>query len=130
MTIYLTLEDVLEIHRRVIAETGGTAGIRDVKLLDSAVFRPQAGFAGIEFYATLAAKTAALLHSLIMNHPFLDGNKRVAFAAAEIFLNLNGWKFKATEDELFDFIISIAERKVIFRQMTPWVEMHIAKLIV
>jgi len=75
MTVLLSLEDALEIHRQVIAETGGSPGIRDVRLLDSAMHRPQASFAGLDLYPGLAEKAAALLHSLVMNHPFVDGNK-------------------------------------------------------
>jgi len=128
MTIYLTLEDVLEIHRQVIAETGGSASIRDVNLLDAAIHRPQASFAGLDLYPSLAEKAAALLHSLIMNHPFVDGNKRTAFTAADAFLRLNGWKFAAGEDDLFEFVIAIAEKQMPFEQIAPWIEAHLAEV--
>ena len=84
--IYLTLEDLLEIHRRVIESTGGSDGIRSIPLLDSAVARPQATFGGIDLYPALPEKAAALLHSIISNHPFVDGNKRTGFTAMDVFL--------------------------------------------
>jgi death-on-curing protein len=127
MIIYLSLEDVLEIHRQVIAESGGSAGIRDVNLLDSAIHRPQASFTGFDLYPSLAEKAAALLHSLVMNHPFVDGNKRAAFTAADVFLRLNGWKFTASEDELFDFVMAVADSQLSFEQITPWVEAHLVE---
>ena len=128
MTTFLTLQDVLEIHRQVIAETGGTPGIRDISLLDSAIHRPQASFAGLDLYSSLAEKAAALLHSLIMNHPFVDGNKRTAFTAADVFLRVNGWKFGASEDELFEFVMAVADGRMRFEEIAPWIEAHIVEL--
>ena len=128
MTIYLTLEDLLEIHRRVIAETVGSAGIRDVGLLDSAIHRPQASFAGIDLYPGLAEKAAALMHSLILNHPFLDGNKRTAFTAADVFLRLNGQNFAASEDELFEFVTAVADGQMSFEQIGPWIKTHLVEI--
>jgi death-on-curing protein len=128
MTIYLTLEDVLEVHRQVIAETGGSAGIRDVRLLDSAVHRSQASFAGFDLYPSLVEKAAALMHSLIMNHPFVDGNKRAAFTAADVFLRLNGWELAAKEDELFEFVMAVADGRMPFEQIAPWIEGHLAEV--
>jgi death-on-curing protein len=127
VTIYLTLEDVLEIHRQVIAETGGATGIRDVGLLDSAIHRPQASFAGIDLYPGLAEKAAALMHSLILNHPFLDGNKRTAFTAADVFLRLNGQNFAASEDELFEFVTAVADGQMSFEQIGPWIKTHLVE---
>jgi death-on-curing protein len=128
MTTYLTLEDVLEIHRQVIAETGGATGIRDVGLLDSAIHRPQTSFAGIDLYPGLAEKAAALMHSLILNHPFLDGNKRTAFTAADVFLRLNGWKLAANEDELFEFVTAVADGQMSFEQIGPWIKTHLVEI--
>ncbi len=128
MTIYLTIEDVQEIHKRLILETGGAWGVRDVNLLDSAIHRPQASFASVDLYARLSEKAAALLHSLVMNHPFVDGNKRTAFTAADIFLRLNGWKLDASEKQLYSFVMSIANGDMPFEQIAPWIETHLFEL--
>lgn len=83
--VYLSIEEVLFIHRGCMERAGVIAGIRDYGLLESAIFRPQCGY-----YPTLVKQAAALLESLLMNHPFVDGNKRTAFAAVDIFLKNNG----------------------------------------
>jgi death-on-curing protein len=85
VTQYLTLDEVLHIHDALIKEFGGAQGVRDFGLLDSALMRPQTGW-----YSDLIEEAAALWESLAMNHPFVDGNKRVAYAAVELFLQLNG----------------------------------------
>jgi death on curing protein len=87
---YLTLEEVLELHRRAVEQSGGSAGVRDLGGAESAVAQPRMTFAGVELYPTLAGKGAALAFSLVMNHPFVDGNKRVGHAAMETFFLLNG----------------------------------------
>ncbi len=85
MTIYLTLDEVLRIHELLISEFGGASGVRDHGLIESALLRPQTGY-----YADLIEEAAALWESLAMNHGFIDGNKRVAYACLEIFLQMNG----------------------------------------
>jgi death on curing protein len=109
----------------VILVTGGADGIRDVGLLDSAVHRLQASFAEFDLYPTLAEKAAALLHSLIMNHPFVDGNKRTAFTAMDVFLRLNNFQLVAYEDDLYELVISIAENRRPFDQIAPWLAAHL-----
>ena len=96
---YLTVAEVLSLHRLLIAQTGGTAGIRDLGALQSAVTQPQMTFGGDDLYPSLEEKAAALCFSLVANHPFLDGNKRAAHAAMETFLMLNGSELNATVDE-------------------------------
>jgi death on curing protein len=91
VTSYLTLLEVLAIHDRLLADFGGAAGIRDPGGLESALFRPQTGY-----YDDTVAEAAALLESLLVNHPFVDGNKRTAFAVADIFLRLNGHRIVAS----------------------------------
>ena len=88
--IYLTVDEVIRLQELVIEQSGGTHGIRDRGLIDSALYQPQATFGGIELFQTLPDKASALAFSLAMNHGFLDGNKRVAHAALETFLLLNG----------------------------------------
>lgn len=91
--LFLSLDEVLEIHRRVIDEFGGADGVRDLGLLECALYRPQSGY-----YEDLAAMAAALFESMLMNHPFVDGNKRVAFFATDVFLRLNGWRLDVDAD--------------------------------
>lgn len=99
MTIYLTMDEVLHIHARLIEVFGGAAGVRDPGLVESALLRPQTGY-----YADLIEEAAALWESLAMNHGFIDGNKRVAFACVDLFLGLNGVDIAAGNDELETFI--------------------------
>ncbi len=99
MTIYLTMDEVLRIHARLIEVFGGAEGVRDPGLVESALLRPQTGY-----YADLIEEAAALWESLAMNHGFIDGNKRVAFACVDLFLGLNGVDIAAGNDELETFI--------------------------
>lgn len=123
--IYLTLEDLLEIHKSVIESTGGSEGIRSIQLLDSAVARPQATFGGVDLYPSLPEKAAALLHSVISNHPFVDGNKRTGFTAMDVFIRLNGFHLTAGEDEKYGFVISVATGTIPFAKMTDWIEQEV-----
>jgi len=97
---YLTTADVLGIHAVLLRKYGGADGIRDMGALESAVFRPQSGY-----YEDIEQEACALLESLLINHPFVDGNKRTAFAACDIFLRINGAKIQATSVTLYDHII-------------------------
>jgi death-on-curing protein len=97
---YLTPEQVLFIHSRLVTETGGSHGLRDLALLESAVARPRATFDSKELYPDLFTKAAALMDSLINNHPFLDGNKRTGITATGLFLRINGWDLTASSEEL------------------------------
>jgi len=128
MTVFLRLEDVLEIHRQVIQATGGSAGLRDVGLLDSAIHRPQASFGGVAFYADLPEQAAALLHSLAMNHPFVDGNKRTAFGAMDVFLRLNGMQLDASEDEKYNFVMDVACGRLAFPAIVQWLSARVHKI--
>ena len=87
---FLTLIEVLELHRKVIKQSGGAFGIRDIGLLESAIVQPRMTFGGEDLYPSLLEKAAALGFSIIMNHPFVDGNKRIGHAAMETFLVMNG----------------------------------------
>jgi len=86
---YLSLQEIISLHSLLIAQSGGSSGLRDRGALESAVAQPEASFDGEELYPDLASKAAALGHSLIQNHPFVDGNKRIGHAAMEVFLLLN-----------------------------------------
>jgi death on curing protein len=118
---YLTVGEVLQIHLRLINDYGGTHGIRDKGLLESAVFRPQIGY-----YNGIAEEAAALMESLANNHPFLDGNKRVAFAVAHTFLLVNGCDLKLEPLAACEFMIqSIARGEFRFGQILEWITKHI-----
>ena len=96
---FLTLGEIVELHQRLLTQTGGASGIRDLGLLESALAQPKATFAGVDLHPTLADKAAALGFALVANHAFIDGNKCVGHAAMEIFLVLNGHEVDASVDE-------------------------------
>ncbi len=119
---YLTAEQVLFIHARLIAETGGEHGVLNLGLLQSAVARPQASFDSQDLYPDLFAKAAALLQSLIGNDAFVDGNKRTAITAAGLFLRVNGDQLTASNQELVDFTLQCAQGLMSFEQMKTWLQ--------
>ncbi len=121
---YLTSEQVLFIHARIIAETGGAHGVRELGLLLSAVARPQAIFDGQELYPDLFSKAGALLESLVGNHAFLDGNKRTAITSAGLFLRINGYRLIASNQELETFTLLCAQRMVSLDQIIQWFKDH------
>lgn len=120
MTLYLTIEQILFIHARLIDETGGGHGVRDLGLLQSATARPQAVFDGKDLYPDLFTKTAALSESLINNHPFLDGNKRTGIASAGLFLRINGVDLTASNKLLLQFTLNIAKSLHNVDSITEW----------
>ena len=109
---YLSLQEILSLHTLLIAQSGGSADLRDRGALESAVAQPEASFGGEELYPDLGSKAAALGHSLIQNHPFVDGNKRIGHAAMEVFLLLNSHEINASVDGQEKFIIEVASGKV------------------
>ena len=120
MIDYLTMADVLAIHADLIDRYGGTFGLRDPGLLEAALYRPQTGY-----YADLVEEAAALWESLAQNHPFVDGNKRIAFAAAYTFLAINGVAVDASADETFAFIDGLYRRTAFqFDELVPWLRAH------
>jgi len=122
MPYYLTVEQVLFIHARLIDETGGAHGMRDLELLESAVMRAQATFGGLELYPDVFAKAAALLHSLVLNHPFLDGKKRTGIASAALFLAQNGTRLNASNPKLEDFTLSVVTSALEIEDIAMWFE--------
>ena len=122
--IYLTAEQALFIHSRLISETGGTHGLRELGLLQSALARPQATFDGKELYPDLFSKAAAPLDSLVNNHPFVDGNKRAGITCAGIFLMLNGWEMTATNGELEEFTLLVASSHPKIQAIKIWLKKH------
>lgn len=121
---YLTLNEVLELYRRVIEQSGGAMGIRDVGALESALAQPRMTFGGEELYPTMIEKASALGFSIIMNHPFVDGNKRTGHAAMETFLVLNDYEIVATVDEQEQVILQVASGKMGREGFTDWLRAH------
>jgi death-on-curing protein len=119
--VYLTVGEVLQIHHQQIDTYGGVHGIRDTGLVESAVFRPQIGY-----YNSIAEEAATLIESLGNNHPFLDGNKRVAFAAAHTFLLVNGCDLEVQPQAAYEFMMqSISTGKFRFGPILEWINNHI-----
>ena len=122
--IYLTIAEVLAIHKQQIDQYGGIDGIRDGGLLESAVFRPQTGY-----YNSVAEEAAALMESLANNHPFLDGNKRVAFAVAHTSLLVNEFDLAVDSISAFEFMMrSISTSEFRFAQILKWINRHIVEV--
>lgn len=124
---YPSVADALEIYRRVMEQTGGLIGIRELGALESAIAQPRMTFNGEELYPALAEKASALGFSLIQNHPFADGNKRTGHALMETFLVINGYEIKASIDEQADIILDVAAGKMSRTSFTEWLDIHIVE---
>jgi len=127
LPVFLTVDQVLAIHRRMIEEFGGDPAIRDYGLLESAVAMPAAWFGGEFLHAGIPAMAAACLFHLCRNHPFVDGNKRTSIAAAEIFLRLNGMSLKATNQELERITVGTADGSISKDEVTAFFRKHVIK---
>ena len=125
---YLSLAEVLDLHRLVIAQTGGAEPVLNLPGLESAVAQPRATFEGRDLYPSLADKAAAICHSIILNHPFLDGNKRVGHAVMETFLMLNGYEVRAPVEESERLILDVASGHVTREQLAEWLKQRVAKV--
>ena len=122
MTEYVTTADALFFHKHLIERYGGAQGIRDIGALESALHRPQTGY-----YDTLIHQTAALLESLLQIHPFVDGNKRVAFAVADVFLRVNGYALTADSTPIHEFTIQLFEtRNFDMEHLVPWLQKNVS----
>ena len=121
---FLSLDEVLVIHQRLIEKFGGASSVRDRGLLESALYRPQSGY-----YEGLDRMATALFESLLLNHPFVDGNKRVAFFGADVFLRLNGWKFKVKAKAAYAFLTKRLEAgNCDFEHLLPWIRSALVRL--
>jgi death-on-curing protein len=125
---YLTLGEVLALHRRILAESGGRPGVRDLGAIASALSQPRTSVGGKDAYPTLIDKAAALGFSLIRNHGFIDGNKRIAHAVMEVFLVLNGRELRASVDEQERFMVALATGEVSRAALAEWLRIHVADL--
>lgn len=121
---YLSEADVLRMHELALERFGGSGGVRDRGGLDSAVHQPMASFGGEDLYPTVFAKAAALGYSLIRNHPFVDGNKRVGLMAMGLFLEVNGHTLLATNEEAYAYTLSIATGELNRAEAARWLEEH------
>jgi death-on-curing protein len=120
---FLRLDEVLAIHERLIEQFGGPTGVRDRGLLESALYRPRSGY-----YEDLVSMAAAMFESLLMNHPFVDGNKRVAFFAVDVFRRLNGWRLHVDPDAAHAFLIGLLERgECDYHALREWIQGGLAK---
>ena len=120
----LSLPQVLFIHNRIIKSTGGSQGVRDIGLSESALSRMHVTYEGKALYPDIFSKAAALMESICGTHPFVDGNKRVSITAAAIFLKLNGWKLAVSQEELEHFTLAAASGKKSLQEMQSWLKTH------
>ena len=125
---YVTLGEVVELHRRLLQATGGASGIRDFGALESAVAQPKATFGGSDLHPTLAEKAAVLCVALVQGHPFNDGNKRVGHAAMETLLVLNGTEIDACFDAQERLILDLAEGRLGRSELADWLRRHLKPL--
>jgi death on curing protein len=113
---YLTVADVLQLHAVLLQRYSGAVGVRDPGALEAAIFRPQTGY-----YEDIVAEAAALMESLAVNHPFVDGNKRVAFAAADVFLRINGWRLQRPPMRIYSEMMRMFESGTFdIAHLEPW----------
>ena len=121
---FLTIEEVITIHEDQIDQFGGSMGLRDMGALESALMRPQMGY-----YDGLIVEAAAMMESLAMNHPFVDGNKRVAFFATAVFVRLNGWFIDCDSREAYSFFMQLFDTQSFrFAELKSWLEEHVKPL--
>ena len=126
---YISLDEVYAIHLRMIAVGGGREDIHDFTLLHSAIERPKVTFGGKELYPTIWNKAAALIHSLVKNHPFDDGNKRTAYYSTKRFLFINGWQLVAKKEEVIRFMVSIDVKNLKISAIEHWLCAHSKRLL-
>ena len=122
---YLSLREILELHDKIIEVTGGARGMRDIRALESAINQPRLTFNRTDLYPDILTKAAALCFFLVMNHPFVDGNKRIGHAAMETFLILNGFEIEASIDEQEKIILDLAAGRLDREEFTAWLNNHI-----
>lgn len=127
MTLYLSVSQILRLHEKLIAAFGGPAGLRDAGSLDPAVARPQMTFGGEDLYPDLCTKAAALMHSLVMNHPFIDGNKRAGAAAMELFLLVNSHDLEASDEDIEAVTLTLAAGQLEAGELAIWLRQRVRR---
>jgi len=125
VTVYLSVAQMLRLHEKLIATFGGATGLRDAGALEAATARPQMTFGGEDLYPDTAAKAAALMHSLVMKHPFVDGNQRVGAMAMELFLLVNSVALDAADDEIVAVTLAIARGEVEAEALAIWLRQRL-----
>ena len=125
---YLTIQQILHLHQKSLSEWGGQAGVRDQGLFESAWARPQQSYMGEDAYSDLFEKVATLMESLAKNHPFFDGNKRTALLAGILFLNINGWQLKVSNETAVEKVLQIATSQIKFKELANWLKEHSQKI--
>ena len=124
---YLTTPQVLAIHDLMVKKFGGSQGIRDLGLIESAVERPKATFGGKDLYPDIFTKAAALIHSLLKNHAFVDGNKRSSYASCGMFLKINGYNLKNLHKESLEFTMFIEDNSLSLEEIAEWLKKNSQK---
>ena len=122
---YLRLAEIVRLHQRIVARSGGAAAFRVLGALEAGAAQPRATFDGADLYVGLAAKGAALVYALVLNHPFVDGNKRIGHAALEAFLMLNGKQLDATVDDAERCFLDLAAGSLSRELLRAWIEAHL-----
>lgn len=122
--VFLTVEEVLEIQREEVLQFGGSEGVRDMGLLKSALAMHEAGMAGVYFHSDPHEMAAAYLFHIVKNHPFVDGNKRAGAATAGVFLLLNGFDLRASNERIADLVLGVAEGKIDKRAVAAFFRLH------
>lgn len=123
-TSYITLDEVLAIHDSMIDKYGGSHGIRDLGLIQSAIARPQSSFGGEDLYKNIFDKVSTLFHSLMFNHAFVDGNKRTTMSSTARFLSINGYELNATQKEFVNFPLRVENQHLSIGEISKWLKSH------
>ena len=118
----ITYQEALRIHEVLLGAFGGLAGVREEGLLKAALARPFAGFGEAEFYQAPEEKAAAILESIVKNHPFVDGNKRTGYVLMRLLLMQDGQDLQATQDEKYDFVLGVASSQLSFPEIVAWIK--------
>ncbi len=122
---FISISQVLDIHQDEINSFGGTSGVRDKGLLDSALAQPQATFGGELLHPTIHEQAAAYLYHLAMNHPFIDGNKRTAFAVMDTFITLNGYSLNLSQEQAYNLVIQVVQKEISKEELSAFLELHL-----
>ncbi|MHC5725337.1 MAG: type II toxin-antitoxin system death-on-curing family toxin [Nostoc sp.] len=122
---FISISQVLDIHQDEINSFGGTSGVRDEGLLDSALAQPQATFDGELLHPTIHEQAAAYLYHLAMNHPFIDGNKRTAFAVMDTFITLNAYSLNLSQEQAYNLVIRVVQKEISKEELSAFLELHL-----
>ncbi len=120
----ISLNEVMQLHKRSVQDYGGSHGVRDINLLESAIARPYQSFGDVEFYSTPFEKAAAIIESIVKNHPFIDGNKRTGLLAGYTLLYRSKIQITVTQEEAYQFVIDIASSIIVFDEIVLWLQNH------